>query len=384
MHRFVPFQRTARLDVYYWIQAACQECSSTSSPSHCSTPNVFSPTGRIPDTTGYWDPVLAHRNAYGNPSMHSPTVMESPSLQMSPVSNYQNPVVSPSSSSAMYAALSVCHWGHCAGAFSTHSDLMAHVNESHLGLPFADSSVACHWGTCGVSLVEDLELKRRSGVDYGMSSILANHLLRDHLSDPRRSLPLIGSPPSEVHSPLSQAASAVDVPFSSQSSSSTMVDVEMSPRAGGLKGSKKRSASPQNHTCQWKGCANDCESAEELTKHLLEVHIRGGQTKYDCLWGECDRNGDKALSSKQKIMRHLQVCYRFSYSLSFPLITHIQSHTGHRPFECPDCGQHFSEAATLQQHQRRHTAESERNLTCERSMWLNATSRALPLRPSRL
>jgi hypothetical protein len=35
-----------------------------------------------------------------------------------------------------------------------------------------------------------------------------------------------------------------------------------------------------------------------------------------------------------------------------------QSHTGHRPFQCKMCQQNFSEAATLQQHMRRHTQES--------------------------
>ncbi|KAJ2968835.1 hypothetical protein NUW54_g13104 [Trametes sanguinea] len=33
------------------------------------------------------------------------------------------------------------------------------------------------------------------------------------------------------------------------------------------------------------------------------------------------------------------------------------SHTGHRPFQCSVCHQHFSEAATLAQHMRRHTQE---------------------------
>jgi hypothetical protein len=33
-------------------------------------------------------------------------------------------------------------------------------------------------------------------------------------------------------------------------------------------------------------------------------------------------------------------------------------HTGHKPFQCKLCKQHFSEAATLQQHMRRHTQES--------------------------
>jgi hypothetical protein len=34
-------------------------------------------------------------------------------------------------------------------------------------------------------------------------------------------------------------------------------------------------------------------------------------------------------------------------------------HTGHKPFQCKLCKQYFSEAATLQQHMRRHTHESK-------------------------
>lgn len=38
-------------------------------------------------------------------------------------------------------------------------------------------------------------------------------------------------------------------------------------------------------------------------------------------------------------------------------------HTGHKPFQCKLCKQHFSESATLQQHMRRHTHESKHHLS---------------------
>jgi hypothetical protein len=55
--------------------------------------------------------------------------------------------------------------------------------------------------------------------------------------------------------------------------------------------------------------------------------------------------------------------YSGNASFSFVLVQGInwcrlQSHTGHRPFQCKVCKQNFSEAATLQQHMRRHTLES--------------------------
>jgi len=53
--------------------------------------------------------------------------------------------------------------------------------------------------------------------------------------------------------------------------------------------------------------------------------------------------------------------FRFACPTQLPSFVDFfiaQSHTGYRPFQCPECLQNFSEAATLQQHKRRHTQES--------------------------
>ncbi|KAF8315324.1 hypothetical protein DL93DRAFT_2048269, partial [Clavulina sp. PMI_390] len=89
--------------------------------------------------------------------------------------------------------------------------------------------------------------------------------------------------------------------------------------------------------CLWGECSHSAPDAEALTAHIASTHIGSGQSTYDCHWNGCDRQGEKAFTSKQKVMRHLQ------------------AHTGYRPFKCEICGQFFSEAATLQQHVRRHT-----------------------------
>ncbi|KAF9478249.1 hypothetical protein BDN70DRAFT_880209 [Pholiota conissans] len=99
------------------------------------------------------------------------------------------------------------------------------------------------------------------------------------------------------------------------------------------------SSAPHTHECRWKGCGATFESCDALTTHIGEVHIGSGKARYECFWEDCVRNGDAGFQSKQKISRH------------------VQSHTGHRPFQCLICHQNFSEAATLQQHMRRHTQE---------------------------
>jgi len=91
--------------------------------------------------------------------------------------------------------------------------------------------------------------------------------------------------------------------------------------------------------CCWRECECSFASVDDLMNHLTGEHVGAGKNHYECLWGDCERNGEKGFSSKQKVCRHLQM------------------HTGHKPFQCELCEQHFSEAATLQQHKRRHTQE---------------------------
>lgn len=98
--------------------------------------------------------------------------------------------------------------------------------------------------------------------------------------------------------------------------------------------------------CQWPGCSHTAPfaSSAELMDHLSEEHIGKGKDHYVCKWGECQHidNGEgRSFRSRQKVLRHLQ------------------SHTGHKPFICEECGQAFGEAAPLAAHIRRHAQESE-------------------------
>ncbi|KAG8699492.1 zinc-finger protein [Ceratobasidium sp. 395] len=131
------------------------------------------------------------------------------------------------------------------------------------------------------------------------------------------------------------ASPSLSAPTSGPSSAPT--------RPESAKGKEKAAddlTAPNTHTCGWVDCGQTFDTSADLTEHLSTVHVGRGKASYDCHWVGCARHGPKhGFSSKQKILRHLQ------------------SHTGHRPFKCDVCGLDFSEAATLQQHMRRHTQE---------------------------
>ncbi|UZJ51087.1 hypothetical protein CBS101457_000407 [Exobasidium rhododendri] len=93
------------------------------------------------------------------------------------------------------------------------------------------------------------------------------------------------------------------------------------------------------HPCEWIGCSLRFTCHLDLTLHINKDHIGSGKSDYECHWKGCTRGPSRKFNQKQKILRHLQ------------------THTGHRPFECEICQKRFSEANTLCQHRRTHTNE---------------------------
>ncbi|KAI8996548.1 hypothetical protein BD414DRAFT_512920 [Trametes punicea] len=257
-----------------------------------------------------------------------------------------------------------CKWAGCFATFNSLSDLVGHVNLQHLRLPspqgpFAspymtppgsdgqsgaspqasnESSVACLWGDCHLYPSPQAVPGPSSGNTYDVLDFLASHLLQDHLGLPARSS---NSMLTQSHfgqgsfqanpTPLSQTPS---------SSSTTSPTPTAAPEGSPPTPVPEHDCSaPSAHVCKWTGCGQSFSSCDSLTEHIASAHIGSGRAHYDCFWEGCNRHGENGFASKQKISRHMQ------------------SHTGHRPFQCNVCHQNFSEAATLAQHMRRHTQE---------------------------
>ncbi|KAJ7803099.1 hypothetical protein B0H13DRAFT_2244676 [Mycena leptocephala] len=185
----------------------------------------------------------------------------------------------------------------------------------HVNLSRDPCSMSCQWKNCNIYPTPDLVPGPSSGDIDSTLCVLSSHLLHDHL----------GLPPC-FHGPHS---AELLQPESHHSAHEPTVSSALPPEDDG----------PAGHVCCWSSCGQSFGSLDDLTQHLTDAHVGSGKTSYDCYWQDCPRHGESGFTSKQKLCRHLQ------------------SHTGHRPFQCKICLQNFSEAATLQQHMRRHTQE---------------------------
>ncbi|KAF8075003.1 hypothetical protein FPV67DRAFT_1409330 [Lyophyllum atratum] len=225
-----------------------------------------------------------------------------------------------------------CMWGNCQASFTSLSELVGHVNVDHLRLPFSAetthflasthpevSQLACRWRDCSIYPSSESIPNSSSGdhIDEVLR-ILADHLLRDH----------IGMDNHHHRTASNMVDDKIDTSLGS-----------LQPLAECASRSTLSTPTAATHRCQWQSCGHSFSTYEDLTSHITVVHVGGGKAQYECFWEGCNRNGKSGFSSKQKICRHLQ------------------SHTGHRPYQCKMCQQYFSEAATLQQHMRRHTQE---------------------------
>lgn len=230
----------------------------------------------------------------------------------------------------------MCLWAQCGMTFRSSLDLISHVNAAHLHLPISPesfphqivspppaypsvpqnpTSVACMWGDCNVYPTPSRIPGPSTGnVTHAALGLLASHLLQDHLgvSVPRSSTSKTAHEGTRVvndtmqngsarfHSPSNVPAPVAhphSPPFTSQPlSSSSLNDVAQS---------------APHHVCKWQHCIHAQTifgTSTDLTMHITDVHVGGGKNRYDCMWEGCTRHGISGFSSKQKILRHIQVC----------------------------------------------------------------------------
>ncbi|KAJ6581351.1 hypothetical protein B0H19DRAFT_1114822 [Mycena capillaripes] len=305
----------------------CGGCSDFDEFLQCCTDfhSYYEEPRNNTETTWAWDPSLKTFvcSCGGRASDCFPSEADS----NSPLVADSTPSTSPRATPVAIESLA-CMWGNCGASFSSLSALAEHVNLVHLCHPPAPSppttsnprELSCQWKDCTIYPTPDSVPGPSSGDVDSTLSVLASHLLHDHLG-------MNGLPSWCLLNTHSSA-----LPHLEPHASPPPEPVVSSPPPS-------EDASSVGHICQWSACGQSFPSLDDLTQHLTEAHVGSGKTSYDCHWQDCSRHGENGFTSKQKLCRHLQ------------------SHTGHRPFQCKICQQNFSEAATLQQHMRRHTQE---------------------------
>ncbi|KAJ7767439.1 hypothetical protein DFH07DRAFT_328469 [Mycena maculata] len=315
----------------------CKDCTGFDEFLQCCTDfhSYYEEPRNHPETAWSWDPSLktfvcscgGESKADMSPD---PTLFDPPDNFPAHVdASVSTPGYCTPSSRAVSEAVNAsltCMWADCGASFDQLSDLAEHVNLIHLRHPpslappaSSDArdpfSMSCQWKDCTIYPTPDSVPGPSSGDIESMLFVLSSHLLHDHLG--------LNGPPTHLHTPQS----------------SDLSPEEHRTEQPAVLPASSEDANQGGHVCRWTSCGQTFSSVDELTVHLTNVHVGAGKTSYDCFWQDCSRHDQSGFTSKQKLCRHLQ------------------SHTGHRPFQCKICLQNFSEAATLQQHMRRHTQE---------------------------
>ncbi|KAF9970633.1 hypothetical protein BGZ65_010989, partial [Modicella reniformis] len=73
---------------------------------------------------------------------------------------------------------------------------------------------------------------------------------------------------------------------------------------------------PEETVCRWKDCGKVLPSIAALVMHLSDEHIGWKKTSYTCEWQGCSRRP-------------------IAQTTRFALISHMRSHTKHKPYDCP-------------------------------------------------
>jgi hypothetical protein len=299
-----------------------------------------------------------HSNSIENPVQHHqfPPLHPSAYPPLAPLNYGHAPPPLPMSASAGHR----CMWGECGRMFEEFSALVGHVIVDHLRRPDPSSNGSIMPTPSATPLLGTID---ECGMHGHRLHAHPDHMAMNFVHPPgaaihnafpsmwpqdmSTSMSLDGHSMESIHSHSSSTASSSPSlrtpPMASSNGIQPMFDVTTPTSFNtGLSSSTfpEATSSSHSHLCQWAGCALSFSTTATLDAHVDETHIGSGKAHYDCYWGDCGRNDTQGFASRQKIKRH------------------VQSHTGHRPHTCEVCGQSFSEAATLQQHLRRHKSES--------------------------
>ncbi|KAG7093607.1 hypothetical protein E1B28_007272 [Marasmius oreades] len=375
------------------IEAFFCSCSKGNSESHASY-NSPGASCSFCENTHSKQQQERQEACYHYPSHTSPLPFPSTMPSFIPPSTEPIPfstTTTPSTASSPTLQDLICMWADCQGQFTSLETLIDHINSQHFVEPSnftcqpsskqdsTNCQISCLWGNCNQQLFADFVASDSaqptdvSADDPGQHHLqhfnaLSMHLFEDHLNfqntavnqsqgqvQPSGQLLVAeNAGAGENHYDFSfprqeEEVFNLDTPSCSPSSpASPPAPSSHILTSSSLSSPTDELGTTDGYTCRWDSCQQTFDTCTALTEHLTKVHVGSGKQRYECLWEGCTRNyrnrnggGGKegGFTSKQKICRHLQ------------------SHTGHRPYQCAVCQQNFSEVATLQQHMRRHTRE---------------------------
>ncbi|KAF9092723.1 hypothetical protein BGX29_010323 [Mortierella sp. GBA35] len=110
-------------------------------------------------------------------------------------------------------------------------------------------------------------------------------------------------------------------------------DEEGGPGSGHQPNDDEYSNLPEETLCRWKDCGKVLPSLAALVIHLSDEHIGWKKTAYTCEWQGCARRP-------------------IAQTTRFALISHMRSHTKHKPYDCPvpECDKSFSRSDAMAKH----------------------------------
>ncbi|GJJ75055.1 hypothetical protein EMPS_07413 [Entomortierella parvispora] len=90
---------------------------------------------------------------------------------------------------------------------------------------------------------------------------------------------------------------------------------------------------PEETICRWKDCGKVLPTLAALVIHLSDEHIGWKKASYTCEWQGCSRRP-------------------IAQTTRFALISHMRSHTKHKPYDCPvpECDKSFSRSDAMAKH----------------------------------